>query len=256
MVRLSTKDLSVGYGKTPLLTDLNLSLAAGEVVALLGRNGAGKSTLLKSVTGELRLMSGSVNIDGMEIEHYSRRRLAEKVAIVTTDRMMAGGMTVKEIVGMGRHPHTGIFGLFSDEDRRVVATAMDAVGISYKRDSYFAELSDGERQKCMIARALAQQSPIIILDEPFSFLDPSARIEIMSLLKGIARERDAAVLLSSHDVAQAVRMADKIWLLTADRRIVADTPSNLVKEGWMTRMFDNKNIIFDATQHDFVATNQ
>jgi iron complex transport system ATP-binding protein len=255
MIRLSVSNLAVGYGKKVILSDLNLSLVAGEVVALIGRNGAGKSTLLKAITGELPPISGDVEVDGTDIKQYSRKRLAKHIAIVTTERMMAGGMRVEEIVAMGRHPHIGLFGILSKEDKQIVHDAMVAVDILYKRDTYFAELSDGERQKCMIARALAQQSPIIILDEPFSFLDPAARIEIMSLLKSIAREKNAAILLSSHDVAQAARMADKIWLLGADKSIIADTPDTLMRNNLMDKMFNKKNIVFDVTQHDFVENN-
>lgn len=253
MERLSVNNLSVGYDKKSILSQLTLTLLSGEVVALIGRNGAGKSTLLKTITGELPPLSGNITIDGADLKSYSRKKLAKHIAIVTTERMMAGGMTVEEIVAMGRHPHIGLFGILSAEDKRIVKEAMEAVDITYKRDAYFAELSDGERQKCMIARALAQQSPIIILDEPFSFLDPAARIEIMSLLKSIAREKDAAILLSSHDVAQAARMADKIWLLGADKSVIADTPATLMRNNLMDKMFNKKSIVFDMTQHDFVA---
>jgi len=251
MTLLATYNLEAGYDK-PLLPPLNVTVESGETVALLGHNGIGKSTLFKTLTGEIPALAGHVEIYGKKLKNYSRRELATKTAIVTTDRISAGGLRVEEIVALGRQPHTGLFGHLGESDRKAVAEAMNDVGIIHKRNEYFSRLSDGERQKTMIARALAQEAPLIILDEPFSFLDTASRIEILSLLNRLASDNDIGVLFSSHDVAQAIRMASKIWLCTADGDFHADTPQQIVANKYIDRMFNNKNVRFDSTQNDFV----
>ena len=175
---LATHSLSIGYKHTTILKDINISIFPAEVVSLLGSNGIGKSTLLKSLTGEIDAISGSVEIDNTPLKNLSNKALSQLIAIVTTERVQAGGLKVEELVSLGRHPHTGFFGKLSQKDKQIAMEAMQSVGIYHKKDSFTSELSDGERQKMMIARAIAQQTPIIILDEPFSFLDTASRIEI------------------------------------------------------------------------------
>ena len=249
---LSANSLSIGYASRVLLSGLQLKLESGSFVALLGRNGSGKSTLLKTLTRELKPISGNVEIDGVAVERFSRRKFAEILSVVTTDRSMAGGLRAREIVEMGRHPHTNLFARFNNRDREATVRALREVGVEHKADSFFAELSDGEKQKVMIARALAQETPFILLDEPFSFLDPCARIEIMLLLRRLARDKARAVLFSSHDVAQALRIADYIWLITADSQLLQGTPSRLVEQGAMERLFKSREVEFSAAEHDFV----
>lgn len=251
MTLLKTINLTVGYN-SPLLPPIDVEVNSGEVIALLGMNGIGKSTLLKTLTAELKPISGEVEICGQKLESYSRKRLASRIAIVTTDRISAGGLTVEEIVSLGRQPHTGWFGHLSGKDKSIVDEAINAVGIVHKKGEYFSRLSDGEKQKTMIARTLAQEAPLIILDEPFSFLDTASRIEILSLLKRLASEKGVGVVFSSHDVAQAVRMADKIWLADANGGFTHDSPENIVKTNSIGRMFNNRNVIFDSLQNDFI----
>jgi iron complex transport system ATP-binding protein len=249
---LSSIDLCVGYKGKPLVSNLSFSLCKGEVTALLGSNGVGKSTLLRTITGELPIISGSVLICGKPISSYSRKELARTVAIVTTERIFAGGLTVRELVSLGRHPHTGALGRFSVADYEIIDAAMKAVSIEHKSDTPLAELSDGERQKSMLARAIAQETPLIIMDEPFSFLDVAARIDILSLLKRIAHSEHKGILFSSHDVAQALRMADNLWLLTPNRKFVSGTPANLIESGAIKNLFSSASIKFDPIQNDFV----
>lgn len=248
---IKTEGLCVGY-TCPLLPPLDLKLDTGDVVALLGSNGTGKSTILKTLSDELKPVAGKVTILGKQLENYSRRQLAKELSIVTTDRISAGGMRVREIVSLGRQPHTGWLGHLSRQDKDIVEKSMDAVGISFKADDFFAYLSDGERQKVMIARALAQEASIILLDEPFSFLDTASRIEILSLLKKIARDKNVGIIFSSHDVAQAVRMADLVWLICSDGQLIADTPVNLVRTNAIQRMFKDRDVVFDPVQNDFI----
>ena len=231
---LFTRDLAVGYrnGKqeVTLLSGLNLTLEKGKLVALLGQNGAGKSTLLRALTCDERPLGGTVDING---------------------RNQAGALTVRELVGLGRQPHTGFLGRLDDEDHEIVKQSMADSGIIGKAGEYMASLSDGERQKAMIARALAQQTPIIILDEPTAFLDVASRIETMRLLKTLAHDRGKAVLLSSHDISQSLMLADELWLITTDRQVLTGTPADLIKAGAMDHLFENRSIHFNPTILDY-----
>lgn len=250
---LSTSNLQVGYKKQALLTLPDVALQAGRVAALIGKNGVGKSTLLRTLTREQKPVSGRVFIQGEDIENISRRALAQKVAVVTTDRNISPGLLAREIVEMGRHPYTDLTGRLSTTDKRIIEESMQCTGISHKAENRFGELSDGERQKVMIARALAQQTPVMVLDEPFSFLDTAARIEILNLLKKLALENNTAILFSSHDVAQALRMADELWLLTPDRTFYSGRPDNLIENDTINRLFDSSNVKFDPVQRDFIT---
>lgn len=252
---LATHSLSVGYKHTTILKDINISIFPAEVVSLLGSNGIGKSTLLKSLTGEIDAMSGSVEIDNTPLKNLSNKALSQLIAIVTTERVQAGGLKVEELVSLGRHPHTGFFGKLSQKDKQIAIEAMQSVGIYHKKDSFTSELSDGERQKMMIARAIAQQTPIIILDEPFSFLDTASRIEIFALLKKISREKGVAILLSSHDVAQSMRMSDRIIMIDRNRNVTCGTPSEIIQEGNINNLFDSQNIVYDTALSDFIPKN-
>ena len=243
----TTHNLAVGYrnGKTEvtLLCDLNLALEKGKLVALLGQNGAGKSTLLRTLTCDERPLAGTVEVNGRNLHDMSQKDRSRLIGLVSTERIQAGALTVRELVGLGRQPHTGFL--------QVIQQAMVDAGIIGKADDYMASLSDGERQKAMIARALAQQTPIIILDEPTAFLDVASRIETMRLLKTLAHDRGKAVLLSSHDISQSLMLADELWLITTDRQVLTGTTSELVAAGAMDHLFQNRDIHFNPTILDY-----
>lgn len=253
---LTTHNLAVGYGRgkhrTTLLSGLNLSLAPGEMVALLGKNGVGKSTLLRALTISTPPHDGTITIDGQDASTLSPRQLSRLIGLVATTRAIAGALTVEEIVALGRQPHTGLLGRLDSHDRDIVNKAMTDAGIAHKANNNIQDLSDGERQKAMIARALAQETPIIILDEPTAFLDVASRIETMQLLHSLAHEHNKAVLLSSHDIAQSLMLADRLWLITRDRQLIADTPERITASGAMNRVFDNPAITFSPTLHDYL----
>ena len=251
----TTHDLAVGYrnGKhtVTLLTGLNLTLEKGKLVALLGQNGAGKSTLLRALTCDEQPLQGVIEVGGRNLAGMSQKDRSRLIGLVSTDRIQAGALTVTELVGLGRQPHTGFLGRLDDEDRAIVRQAMEDAGIIGKADEYMASLSDGERQKAMIARALAQQTPIIILDEPTAFLDVASRIETMRLLQTLAHDRGKAVLLSSHDISQSLMLADELWLITTDRQVLTGSPDKLVADGAMNRMFTNRSIHFNNQILDY-----
>ena len=242
-----------GKKVTEVITNVNLKLYPGQLVSLLGANGAGKSTLLRTVAGVQPPLKGNVTVEGTDISRISRRQLSKLVSVVSTDRTMAGGLTVEELVGLGRQPHTGFIGRLDSHDREVVANAMAAVGISHKRQNFVAELSDGERQKAMIARAIAQETPIILLDEPTSFLDVASRVDVLQLLHQLANDHEKAILLSSHDISLSLALSDRLWLMLPDGKIAEGQTEDLVLAGEMSRLFADRNVVFDAAAGDFTA---
>lgn len=184
---------------------------------------------------------------GREVKSYSQREISRTIGVVLTEKTNAGGITVYDLVTLGRHPHTGFFGGLSPEDHAIVEDSMKAVGIEHKSRSYVSELSDGERQKVMIAKALAQQCPIIILDEPTAFLDVTSRIETMVLLRRLASEQGKTILLSTHDLDLAIQMADSLWLQKKGAPLYYGTPEDLILSGRLSNFFNRDEITFDIT---------
>jgi iron complex transport system ATP-binding protein len=257
---LHTQQLTIGYHekrKQPMTvhSNLNLQLRPGEFTCLLGPNGSGKSTLIKTFAGFQKSLGGKIYLDNREIQHFRERDLARLVSVVLTDKTHVGNMTVFELVSMGRHPYTGFFGNLTGGDLKKVYHAIDSVGMLDMKHRLVNELSDGERQKAMIAKALAQETPIIILDEPTAYLDLPSRIEIMQLLHNLSSQMQKAVLLSSHDLEQALRFADKIWLLGLDQQVQAGSPEDLILAGEFKKFFERKGIRFDDLSGTFKITN-
>ncbi|RHJ90217.1 ABC transporter ATP-binding protein [Parabacteroides bouchesdurhonensis] len=249
---IETKDLSIGYvlkgGRHKVVHDaLNLQLYAGEVTCLLGLNGAGKSTLLRTLCGFQPPLSGAIRLMGDPLEAYSQHRFALTVGVVLTEKTNAGGITVYELVSLGRHPYTGFFGQLKSSDKEIIMQSLESVGIVHKANNYVSELSDGERQKAMIAKALAQQCPIILLDEPTAFLDVTSRIETMVLLHKLATEQQKTVLLSTHDLDLAIQMGDCLWLQEKGRAMACGTPEDLIMNGAFGTFFGKDGIVFDPS---------
>ena len=208
---ISLSQLSVGYTLShPVISDINLELRSGQLACLIGENGIGKSTLLKTLTGFLPKLKGNLLLDNRDIESFSQRELARQVSIVLTQKPDVQNLTIEEIIGLGRSPYTGFFGRLRAEDRKVVDDAIATMGIEKLRGRMIQTLSDGERQKVMIAKALAQETPIILLDEPTAFLDFPSKAETFQSLQRMAHERDKLILLSTHDLELAVRFADSL----------------------------------------------
>ncbi|MFH8143094.1 MAG: ABC transporter ATP-binding protein [Muribaculaceae bacterium] len=254
---LRLEDVAVGYGSAPLYEGVSLRVSRGELVTLLGANGAGKSTLLRCVTGRLAPMRGLVEVAGRSLSEIPPRELARLVSIVSTGRELAGALTVAELVALGRQPHTGFFGRLSRHDREVVGLAMAAVGMEGFAQRQVASLSDGERQKVMIARALAQETPLVVLDEPTAFLDVASRLETMQLLSRLAREEGKAVILSSHDVGSALRLSQRLWLIAdsgVGRTLVDGSPDSLIKSGALGSLFRGRPVRFSEEAMDFIPS--
>ncbi|MEF9986068.1 MAG: ABC transporter ATP-binding protein [Bacteroidales bacterium] len=249
---IKARELSIGYQlrhqhNKILHTNLNLDLYPGEVTCLLGLNGAGKSTLLRTLCGFQPSLGGKIEILGNPLTGYSQRDFSLSIGVVLTEKTNAGGITVYELVSLGRHPYTGFFGQLRTTDHNIIQQSLEAAGISHKAHNYVSELSDGERQKAMIAKALAQQCPIIILDEPTAFLDVTSRIETMVLLRKLATEQGKSILLSTHDLDLAIQMGDCLWLQKRDAMMCCGTPEDLILGGILEKFFNRQEITFDST---------
>lgn len=243
-------DVSTGYGHRTVACGLNACLRQGEMVCLLGANGAGKSTLLRTIGGFQPALRGQVTVDGEPIGQVGTSRLTRLMSVVLTERIEVQGLTVRDLVGMGRAPYTGFWGTLQAADRRIVDEAMGLVGIGALAGRQVQSLSDGERQKAVIAKALAQQTPVILLDEPTAFLDFPSKVETMRLLSSLAHGMGKTILLSTHDVELALQLGDILWLM--DRQgLRMGTPAQLAADGSIARFFACPGMEFVAESLTF-----
>lgn len=226
------ESLAIGYhGKHSVKVvaeGISDSICSGELTCLIGENGAGKSTLLRTLSGFLPPVSGEIDILGKPLKSYRETDLAKVIGVVLTEKNNLQNMTVEELVGMGRSPYTGFWGRLRTEDKEKVVQAIALVGIGELKDRMVQTLSDGERQKVMIAKALAQETPIIFLDEPTAFLDYPSKVEILNLLHRLSSEESKTIFLSTHDLELALRVADRVWLMTKKGAVQTGSPDNLV----------------------------
>lgn len=255
---ISANSLSIGYTSKKsnkiLYSNLDFDLKSGQLTCLLGPNGAGKSTLLRTLSASQPALGGKLTLMGRNITEYSEKELSRTIGLVLTERIFAGALTVRQLVALGRQPHTGFFGRLSGYDKEIIEHALGQTGIIHKADTYTAQLSDGERQKAMIAKAMVQECPVILLDEPTAFLDAISRIEILTLLHRLAHEEDKAILLSTHDIEQALVTADNLWLLTPLHGMYCGVTEDIILSGMMDRLFPNADIRFDIMHGCFSPT--
>ena len=252
---IEIRNLSIGYDaqskKTKIVASrLNGRLNEGNLTCLLGANGVGKSTLLKTLSGFLPKLEGNIFIDNKDISEYGDKELARLIGVVLTAKPEIQNMTAREMVALGRSPYTGFWGTLGNEDNRIVDEALEMVGITALAHRMIDTLSDGERQKVMIAKALAQQTPVIYLDEPTAFLDFPSKVEMMRLLKSLARATGKIIFLSTHDVSMALQLADDVWLMERnkdERTLTIGTPHSLADEGILQRFIEGDGIHFDPT---------
>jgi iron complex transport system ATP-binding protein len=244
--------LQLGYSqkgvRKPLLEDLNFQLVAGELTCLLGPNGVGKSTLIKAILGELSPWEGRLLLEQKPLSYYTIQDLAKHIAVVLTDPIYPGNLTVGQLVALGRTPYTNWLGQLDNTDRAIVEKALADTRIGYLRDARLGELSDGQRQKAMIARALAQDGSVIVLDEPTAHLDLVNRLEIMSLLREISRSQGKAILVVTHDLDIALETADRFWILNCSIPLLAGTPEDLVLSGQIQALFPSDRYQFNVAR--------
>ena len=224
---LTTNSLSIGYSKRkPLISNLNITLRSGALTIITGENGTGKSTLLKTITKIIKPLDGKIFINGIDITQISAAQMAEKAAVVLTDKLSSENFTAMEVISFGRSPYTGFFGRLSQKDYSIIKGVAEDLKIEHLLNLNFYELSDGQKQKVLIAKALAQQTEIIILDEPTAFLDFKAKDEIFALLKKIAAEKNIAVLVSTHDIYQAAKYGNEFWVMKKNHLFSVTNPSS------------------------------
>lgn len=252
MSSLRLHHLSTGYRQKVVARGLNATLEGGQLTCLLGPNGAGKSTLLRTLCAFQPPLEGRIEIDGCDIDTLTPKDVSTRIAVVLTDRVDVHGLRVSDLVGMGRMPYTGFWGRLQDADLEAVAEAIRLVGIEALVNREVDTLSDGERQKVMIAKALAQQTPVILLDEPTAFLDFPSKVEMMLLLRRLAHDTGRAILLSTHDLDMALQTADTLWLLSQSEGLTMGTPQQLAESDQLSRFFQSPHMRFDKLSMRFV----
>lgn len=254
-VALQTRDLAVGYRtrrtRRAVLERVNLSVLPGELVCLLGPNGIGKSTLLRTLARMQPPLWGAVVLGGVSLESLSASELARRLGVVLTERVGVESLPARRIVELGRYPHSGWLGRLSDRDRKIVEWAIDTVGARHVADRDFSHLSDGERQRVMVARALAQEPLLLILDEPTAYLDVPSRVELMGLLRHLTRAGSLAVVVATHDLELALRTADVVWLVLPGGELLTGAPEDVVLSGAVAQAFEGRQIRFHPEERSF-----
>lgn len=253
---LKARDLSIGYKRSGIrpkivADQININLPAGELVCLLGPNGSGKSTLIKTLAGMHAPLGGNISLFGDSVQELRPKDIARKLSTVLTDRITIGNLDVFTLVSFGRSPYTGWLGSLREKDEQVVRWAIEATGLEPLVHRDISTLSDGERQKVMIARALAQDTALILLDEPTAHLDLPNRVEIMRLLRKLARETRKGILLSTHELDLALKAGDRIWLINNKRELFAGIPEDLVLNGTFEAVFERDSFDFDRATGSF-----
>jgi iron complex transport system ATP-binding protein len=252
---IEIKKLTTGYktkeGNKTIASCLNAELCSSEMVCLLGPNGAGKSTLLRTMAALQPALSGSIELMGRDIKSYKNQELAQLVSVVLTDNSGIKNMTAEEVVAMGRSPYTGFWGKLKERDRKMVEKSMAWIGIEELAQRKMQTLSDGERQKVMIAKAIAQETPVIFLDEPTAFLDYPSKISMMLLLHRLSKTLKKTVFLSTHDLEHALQVADKVWLLDKENGLTTGLPEDLSLDGSIERFFAKEGLLFNRESCSF-----
>lgn len=245
---LKTSSLSIGYDNKTVVSDINVTLNEGDIIALVGPNGAGKSTLFKTFSTHIKPVGGKIELFGKDLMSYSPKERAKLLGIVLTERPDDMFLKVFDVVAAGRYPYTGMFGKLNQNDEKEIKASLELVGVKHLIDRVFNTLSDGEKQKVMIAKAIAQNTPIIMLDEPTAFLDYPSKIELFSLLKKLANEQKKTILFSSHDLELLLRYTDNLWIIAKNKPFVSGKSvellkNNIIKDYFELKVADNQYLL-------------
>lgn len=254
-VQIELNNLAIGYksGKTDKVVAhrLNATLKSGTLTCLLGPNGAGKSTLLRTLCNFQPTLQGSITINGRNLNTYSIAEMARLVSVVLTHNEQNFELTAYEVIAMGRTPYTGLLGILNEEDRRIIDECVTLTGVKNLLNRKTNTLSDGERQKVMVTKALAQQTPILYLDEPTAFLDYPTKVQLIRMLKQLARKLNKVIFLSTHDIDQALQVADQIWLLDQEKGLTTGTTDELCRNNSIGCYFNRDGLKFDNERRTF-----
>lgn len=247
-IYFQTKKMTVGYDGVPVIQDIDIQVERGKIFTLIGPNGAGKTTIIKSIIGQLELLEGTIYLDRQTVEELSRKELAKKMAVVLTGQMKTELFTCEDMVATGRYPYTGRFGILSKEDLRLVEEAMESVHVSELRNRDFREISDGQKQRVMLARAICQKPEILILDEPTSYLDIRYKLDFMSALQEMTRKENITVILSLHELDLAERISDKIMCVKGEYVERVGTPEEIFQKDYICDLYGIEKGSFDEEQ--------
>jgi iron complex transport system ATP-binding protein len=253
---LTTSNLGIGYSSKKeiktIASNINLTLKRGELIALIGANGIGKSTLLRTLIGIQPPLSGNVILNGKNILDFDSVSFAQNLSIVLTEKLPPSNLTVFEIIALGRQPYTNWLGNLSDNDIFKINEAMKLTQITALAEKKHFEISDGQLQNVLVARALAQDTPLIILDEPTTHLDLLHKVSLFKLLKKLAKETNKCILFSTHDIDMAIQISDEMIIMT-DQSVVQDQPCNFISKGTFDTLFKDENIAFDSEKGKFIV---
>ena len=236
-----TDKLSVGYNNKAIITDIDINIKKGEIFTLIGPNGSGKSTILKTITKQLSKIAGLIYIENLSLENITNKEMAKKLAVVLTERIKPEMMSCEEVVATGRYPYTNHFGLLTKKDREIVRDSLDRVHALDIADKDFTAISDGQRQRIMLARAICQQPEIIVLDEPTSFLDIRHKIELLNILRKMAKEENITVIMSLHEIDLASKISDRVMCVKGDKISAIGTPEEIFVGERINELYDIKN---------------
>lgn len=252
---LEIKDLEIGYQvkeqKKVIQNHLNLSLNAGELICLIGPNGVGKSTFLKTLGRIQPELSGEIIIGNSPISKINQQEFSRKLALVLTEQLDIPQMSARDVISLGRYPYTGFWGNLQKKDLNIVIETAQNVGIEHLLNRSYVELSDGEKQKVMIAKALAQQTPLMLLDEPTAFLDFPTKSSLLIMLRKLARQNQMGIILSTHDIELALKTADQIWLFPEHLKMISGIPEDLVIDSQILKVFKSKEMAFNIDSGHF-----
>jgi len=249
---INISNLTIGYQKCAIINDISAVAMPNEMICIIGRNGQGKSTLIKTLCKLLSPISGSVAINENDLFKLNDNEFSKLISVVLTSKISIYNTSVKEFVAYGRYPHTNWIGKLTDNDQAIIDNAITLCDINHLINRDFDSLSDGEKQKVNIARAIAQQTPIIILDEPTAHLDLVNNIEIFKLLQRLAHQHHKTILFSTHYIEMALQLSDKIWVVN-NRTFYANTPKKAIEDGIIESLFDNTSIKYDVEKNSFAV---
>ena len=235
---LQVNDLSVGYDGVALGSGISFTVSPGELVALIGPNGAGKTTIIKTLSRQIRPISGEIRLDGRPVSEMSNRDIARTMSLVMTTRIDPELMTCEDMVSTGRHPYTGLLGILSEEDKKIVRESMELVHVAELKDRLFARISDGQRQRVMLARAICQQPKLLIMDEPTSYLDIKYKLEMLRMVRDLVEHKDLAVLISMHEIELASKAADTMVCIRGAEVDRIGPPEEIFTAEYISHLYD------------------
>jgi iron complex transport system ATP-binding protein len=256
-IRLEAKSLTIGYteksGEKVIASNIHLTLKSSTLVGLVGGNGVGKSTLIRTLTGIQKKLSGDLLLQGIDIVQFDSLSLAKEISVVLTEKLPPSNLTVYELIALGRQPYTNWLGKLSENDKEKINEAIELTGVGPLVEKKHYEISDGQLQKVLIARAIAQDTPLIILDEPTTHLDLFHKVSLFKLLKQLTIQTGKCVFFSTHDIDMAIQLADEMVVMTSDS-VIQDQPCNLISKGVFENLFKEESIQFDASKGKFIIS--